>query len=306
MATTDDARPAGSADPTMTGSDEHIRGSVEVLGSAEPISPNVGVVGCQLDFAVSTPATVVLQIAAARRPGVLVRDRLTITNGPVDLAAQEVVGSDGGRQHIIRVNPGRLTIIYQATLTGSGASPPTTDTEWVEALRPSRYCPSDRMTGFAQSNFGDLSTVSQQVRAICDYVWRHIGYDTTVSGSSTDAVDTLLTGRGVCRDSAHLVAALCRAIDIPARLAAVYAPGLSPMDFHAVVETAIDGDWWAWDATRLAPRPALVRIATGRDAADVAFATVISGQADLRGLKVTAVAADDLPLDDHEQRVPLA
>ena len=236
----------------------------------------------------------------------MVDDRLTITSGPVDLAAQEVRGPNGGRQHIIRVSPGRLTIIYQATLTGVGTPQPATDAEWVEALRPSRYCPADRMAGFAQSHFGDLPTASKQVRAICDYVWRHIGYDPTVSGSSTDAVDTLLTGRGVCRDSAHLVAALCRAIDVPARLAAVYAPGLSPMDFHAVVETAIDGTWWAWDATRLAPRPALVRIATGRDAADVAFATIISGQADLRGLAVTAVAADDLSLDDHEQRVQLA
>ena len=58
----------------------------------------------------------------------------------------------------------------------------------------------------------------------------------------------------MCRDFAHLVIAMLRARNVPARLVAVYAPGLSPMDFHAVVEAAIDGQWRAVDATTLAPR----------------------------------------------------
>ncbi len=53
------------------------------------------------------------------------------------------------------------------------------------------------------------------------------------------------------------------------------------MDFHAVVEAAIDGRWRVVDATTLAPATALVRIATGRDASDTAFLTVQSGRADL-------------------------
>lgn len=281
---------------------------------AEPAS--VGVVGCQMVFEVSTPATIVLQVAAARRTGVMVSDRLAIVNGLVPVTAQEIVGPGGGRQHIIRASPGTVTVTYQSTITypsaiafpvtTASAVAPVSDADGVDAMRPSRYCPSDRMSGFAKSHFGHLSTASERVRAICEYVWRHIGYDPEVSGSSTDAVETLLSGHGVCRDFAHLVAALCRALDIPARMVAVYAPGLSPMDFHAVVETAIDGSWWAWDATRLAPRPTLVRIATGRDAADVAFATVMFGLAELRALEVTAVAGSDLPLDDHERRVVLA
>ena len=86
----------------------------------------------------------------------------------------------------------------------------------------------------------------------------------------------------MCRDFAHLVIALLRARNVPARLVAVYAPGLQPMDFHAVVEAAIDGEWRVVDATTLAPRQSLVRIATGRDASDTAFLTVQSGRADLR------------------------
>ena len=52
-------------------------------------------------------------------------------------------------------------------------------------------------------------------------------------------------------------------------------PGLYPMDFHAVAEAYVDGGWYVVDATTLAPRQTLVRIATGRDAADTAFLTVI-------------------------------
>jgi transglutaminase-like putative cysteine protease len=91
--------------------------------------------------------------------------------------------------------------------------------------------------------------------------------------------------------------ALLRASGVPARLVSVYAPGLDPMDFHAVCEAYVEGMWCVVDATTLAPRTSLVRIATGRDAADTAFMTVISGHAELLDLVVGAVA-DTLPGDD--------
>ena len=119
------------------------------------------------------------------------------------------------------------------------------------------------------------------------------------------AEDTLLTGSGTCRDFAHLGIALCRATGIPARFAAVYAPGLSPMDFHAVFEAFEGGRWTVHDPTGLAPRPSLVRVATGRDAADAAFAAVVSGVADLESLEVTAMAEPALPSDDHSRPVML-
>ena len=90
------------------------------------------------------------------------------------------------------------------------------------------------------------------------------------AGPTDDAIDTLLAGEGVCRDFAHVCITLCRFLDIPARYVGVYAPGLSPMDFHAVFEAAVDGHWYVFDATRLAPRQTMLRISTGRDAADTA------------------------------------
>ena len=94
------------------------------------------------------------------------------------------------------------------------------------------------------------------------------------------------------------ICTLLRARDVPARLAAVYAPGLDPMDFHAVVEAWVEGAWRLVDATRLAPRRSMLRIATGRDAADTAFLTLLGGVATFGGMTVTATAAGDLPAPD--------
>ncbi len=130
-----------------------------------------------------------------------------------------------------------------------------------------------------------------------------------VSGSSepTDgATETLLAAQGVCRDYAHLVVALLRALEVPARLAAVYAPGLDPMDFHAVAEAYVEGAWHVVDATLLAPRQSLVRITTGRDAADTAFLSSYRGDIELQTVEVAAWVDGDLPMDDIHGLVQLA
>jgi len=161
--------------------------------------------------------------------------------------------------------------------------------------------------GFAVAEFGTASTVGDRVASITDWIRRRVGY---VAGSSTvhnSAEDTLLTGMGTCRDFAHLGVALCRAVGIPARFAAVYAPGLSPMDFHAVFEAQeSDGRWYAHDATDLAPRQTMVRIVTGRDAADAAFASVNRGIATLGSVEVSATTGGRLPVDDRARAVELA
>jgi transglutaminase-like putative cysteine protease len=77
------------------------------------------------------------------------------------------------------------------------------------------------------------------------------------------------------------------------------------MDFHAVTEVFVDGAWFVLDSTRLAPRSELVRIATGRDAADTAFASVVSGRADLLDAEVFASSTGDLAADDHVRRISL-
>jgi len=116
---------------------------------------------------------------------------------------------------------------------------------------------------------------------------------------------TLLAGAGVCRDFAYLVVALLRAVNVPARMISVYAPGLCPMDFHSVAEAFVEGQWRVVDGTLLAPRQTLVRIATGRDAADIAFLDNHKGAITLNTIALTAVVDGDLPRDSIDQLVSI-
>lgn len=157
-----------------------------------------------------------------------------------------------------------------ATLESSALA--TIPADVIPFLWPSRYCEADRFWSFVDAEFARLSG-GALVLAIVDWVRLHLRYTWGSSTSTTTAVDTFVSREGVCRDYAHLVAALVRARDIPARLTSVYAWGLAQPDFHAVVEVWLDGAWHIVDATGLAPVEQMVRIATGRDATDIAFMT---------------------------------
>jgi transglutaminase-like putative cysteine protease len=76
------------------------------------------------------------------------------------------------------------------------------------------------------------------------------------------------------------------------------------MDFHAVVEALVDGRWVVVDATRLAPRSGMVRMATGRDATDTAWLTNTLADIELLTLQVDA-AADVVLDDDPDELVAL-
>ena len=95
------------------------------------------------------------------------------------------------------------------------------------------------------------------------------------------AVDTLIERVGVCRDFAHLMIALCRALNIPARFATGIDygadPALGPTDFHAYVEVYLGDHWYIFDPSGTAIPMGFVRFGTGRDAADAAFATIFGG-----------------------------
>jgi transglutaminase-like putative cysteine protease len=138
----------------------------------------------------------------------------------------------------------------------------------------SRYCQSDLLACMAGDEFGGLSPGGGRVRAIAEWVRRHVEYRYGTTDSLTSAYDTATERAGVCRDFAHLLIAFCRALGIPARYLSGYALGLEPPDFHGFVQVYLGGAWHNVDATSAEPRPALVPIAAGRDAADVAIATL--------------------------------
>ena len=145
-------------------------------------------------------------------------------------------------------------------------------------LYPSRYCESDRLHRFAFAEFGALRQGYERLCAIRDWVQRHVAFLSNSSDGNTSACDTLVTKQGVCRDFAHLMIALCRAVNIPARFATGIDygadPALGPPDFHAYVEAYVGDRWYLFDPSGTAIPMGFIRLATGRDAADAAFASI--------------------------------
>ena len=148
-------------------------------------------------------------------------------------------------------------------------------------LYPSRYCQSDRLHHLAVKEFGHLPQGYSRVQAIRDWVFNHVTFQANSSTGTTTAVDTLVEQVGVCRDFAHLMIALCRAVNIPARFATGIDFGLDlalrPNDFHAYVEVYLAQRWYLFDPSGVAIPMGLLRFGTGRDAADSAFATIFGG-----------------------------
>jgi transglutaminase-like putative cysteine protease len=257
-------------------------------------------VSSRLVFDAHEPAEAILQVAVSGLAPATVEESLLVLADGVPVTPAEVAMPHGGRAHIFNAVPGRITVSYSAVVTGDAAELPVTDADRVIYLRPSRYSESDRLAPMAQSEFAGIDGAAELLAAVSSWVGSRLSYVPGSSGPTDGAVDTLLQRQGVCRDYAHLVVALLRALDVPARLAAVYAPGLNPMDFHAVAEAAIGGNWRVVDATLLAPRPSLVRIATGRDAADTAFLSTYGGAVELLEAQIGAVIDGPLPGDDIE------
>ena len=257
-----------------------------------------------LELDVTHPATVALQIGVASGPWQIEEELCVCSRGGAPLRLDEVGAGHGGRLHLVEVPVGRAVVDYTATVSGRDVPPEVAALEIPLYLRPSRYAESDRLAAFAAAEFHNLPDATSRLAAVSSWVGQRLNYVPGSSIPTHGAVETLLAGQGVCRDYAHLTIALLRALDIPARFVAVYAPGLSPMDFHAIVEALVDGSWWAVDPTLLAPRGALVRIGTGRDAADTAFLSTWGGEVELLESLVTATV-DELPPDDPREPMTL-
>lgn len=188
----------------------------------------------------------------------------------------------------LRAQAGPLSIRYSAVLdiAHHHADPATLAEVWIPELPgdvlpylyPSRYCQSDRLHRFAVAQFGGLWQGYSRVQAICDWVNSHVAFVSNSSGGTTTACDTLLDKQGVCRDFAHLMIALCRAVNIPARFTTGVDygadPALGPQDFHAYVEAFVGHRWYLFDPSGTAVPMGFIRLATGRDAADGAFASI--------------------------------
>jgi transglutaminase-like putative cysteine protease len=259
-------------------------------------------VSAHLELHAFDRADLVLSIAVAGNIATE-RETLTVVQNGAELEAREVAGRHETRLHRIDAPAGPLTIDYEAVVVGHASPIVTEELDIIEYRRPSRYAESDSLFAISRSEFKGLSG-KPLLDAVTSWVGTHLSYVTGGSQPTDGAVQTMLKRQGVCRDFAHLVIALLRAHDVPARLVSVYAPGLQPMDFHAVAEAYVEGDWHVVDATSLAPRETLVRIATGMDASETAFLSQHHAAVNLNRMNVTAVV-DSLPSDDVTRLVTL-
>lgn len=265
-------------------------------------------VGTELDIEITDPSTLEFQIAVAPQPGAELTESLSfVLNGnEIPLTEiQEISGDHGNRIHKFDAPVGNLRVSYRATLIGQADPAPVCELDLSTYLRPSRYAEADKFFGFAATEFGSIAESVKLLAEVPSWVGARLRYVPGSSDPIDGAADTLLAGSGVCRDYAHLVIALLRAVNVPARLVSVYAPGCNPMDFHAVAEAFVDGHWRVVDATLLAPRQSLVRIATGRDAADTAWLDNHKGSINVNNMEVFATVDGDLPRDSIEQLVSL-
>lgn len=262
-------------------------------------------VSAEIDVEITAPTTLEFQLAVAPHPRTDVFESLSFVLNGRPIHPVEVSGVHGNRIHKFDAPVGALKVDYAATIVGQTDPAPVSEYDLSLYLRPSRYAEADKFYGFAATEFGNDRDSTALLEHVSSWVGTRLKYVPGSSDPIDGAVDTLLAGEGVCRDYAHLVVALLRAVYVPARLVSVYAPGVYPMDFHAVAEAFVGGQWRAVDATLLAPRQALVRIATGRDAADTAFLDNHKGAITLNQLLVTAVVEGELPTDSIDRFVSI-
>jgi transglutaminase-like putative cysteine protease len=240
-----------------------------------------------LEYTVDSSADFIFNIHAAKTPHqIVISEHLEI--GDFAPNAHQFDDFEGNRWLRIKAAPGTLKVQYAAVIdlspvvmqpenlqeTPINDLPPTV----LPYLRSSRYCQSDRLLRMAFFEFGHLQPGYARVEAIQHWVRSRLAFRIQTSDITTSAMDTLVEQVGVCRDYAHLMIALCRALNIPARFATGIDygadPALGPIDFHAYVEVFLGERWYIFDPSGLAIPMGFVRLGTGRDASDVAFATI--------------------------------
>ena len=241
----------------------------------------------ELDYDIQSQSDFVFIIQPTNTP----YQRVTweqLTTEPDLACQQEVHGSPANRHIRVRAEPGKFKLRYDAivdlvhhfALPADLREVPIADlpASVLSYIYPSRYCQSDRLMGVALAEFGSMAPGYGRVEAIREWVQKRTKFQVGSSHPGTSALETYECSTGVCRDFAHLMISMCRALNIPARLATGIDygadPSLGPPDFHCDVEAFLGDRWYLFDPSGISPRMGLIRIGTGRDASDVAFATI--------------------------------
>ena len=259
-------------------------------------------VACELEYSVRVPSTLILGVHAQQSASqTIVTEQFSIEPF-VELTEFTTEGTGNRLVRLKTEQHKNIAVRYAASVDcdfqtyHAGAVQPTPvsdlDVSTVPYLYPSRYCQSDQLGRLARRLFGTIENPHAKAVAIADWIHENVDYLSGSTTWNTSAYDTVTQRTGVCRDFAHLGIALCRALSIPARYFAGYAYELQPPDFHACFECFIGGSWVVFDATRLAHLNGLVRVGTGRDAADASVASIF-GSMTCTAMRVSCVLAQN-------------
>src|ERR1700741_1406419 len=178
-------------------------------------------VAAELEIEITAPTTLEFQIAVAPHPNTSVSESLSIVLDGKPLQPLEISGVHGNRIHKLDAPTGNVRVEYAATIVGRSDPAPVTEYDLSMYLRPSRYAEADKFYGFAATEFGNYLDSTTLLEKVSSWVGTRLNYVPGSSDPIDGAADTLLSGAGVCRDFAHLVGALLRAVNVPARLVSV-------------------------------------------------------------------------------------
>jgi transglutaminase-like putative cysteine protease len=252
-------------------------------------------VGCSLVYEVTGTASLLLNLQPRSEPDrrhAVVFEALSLGN---NLPASAFKDTHGNRVWRVTLAPGTNCFRHDAIVAttarpdnaglpaGIPAAPADLPADLLRYTLPSRYCDSDKLTHFAWEKFGQVEHGLPRVDAISRWVHDNIEYRYLSGRPDLSAWDVLQRGYGVCRDFAHLVIALNRTFNLPARYVTGHLPDIgfpdpdNHMDFHAYAEVHVAGHWFTTDARFHVPRIGRIKISCGLDAVDGAFSTIYGG-----------------------------
>jgi transglutaminase-like putative cysteine protease len=262
-------------------------------------------IGCRFQFDVPQPvaAVVVVEPHQDERGRVLEES----FDGDDVVGISTYLDVFGNRCRRMTLPAGRRSFSYTAAISNDAGfdkvrhdaaelAPADLPDDALAFLLPSRYCPSDELAATAGELFGAIAPGWRRIEAIAGWVNRHLTFAYGSSSPTKSATEAYRDRSGVCRDFAHLMITMCRALNVPARYVVGYLPDIAvpdpgtPMDFCAWVEVYLEDGWYTFDPRNHAQRRVgRTVVGRGRDAADVAMTTTF-GRATLLAMTVRAEA----------------
>lgn len=203
-----------------------------------------------------------------------------LISSPESHLVQEVTDSFGNRVHEMVIQEIEKSATFEVITTIERSNsmeeqavfPPALSQIFLQPTKLTK--PDERISKVARELRDKAHSTRELVEIISVWVHSVMRYGAGATDVKTDASQALQTGQGLCQDFAHLMIALCREAELPAR----YVSGhmLGEGGSHAWVEVLLPSDEhnrmeiFAIDPTnQRRPNLKYITVATGRDYSDV-------------------------------------